>query len=144
MARDGDLPRPCLQLLIYPSLDLSSTQDSYQRVVEGFPLTTTTMRWFRNAYIRNEADIVDWHASPLRAPHLDGLCPAFVLTAAHDPLCDEAFEYVRRLTGAGVPVSHLHMNDQMHGFLTMGRIVRAAQFATEACAAALQGAWRRN
>jgi hypothetical protein len=30
-----------------------------------------------------------------------------------------------------VPVTLVHMSDQMHGFLTMGRVIRASRFALE-------------
>jgi acetyl esterase len=37
-----------------------------------------------------------------------------------------------------VSVTVVHMSDQMHGFLTMGKIVRAADTALEISAAALR------
>ena len=41
----------------------------------------------------------------------------------------------------GVPVTHLHYNDQMHGFLTMGKLIRASQAMIETMAVALRRAW---
>ena len=41
-----------------------------------------------------------------------------------------------------VPVTWLHMSDQMHGFLTMGRIIRAADTALDLAAVALRRAFR--
>jgi acetyl esterase len=141
--RDTGGPALALQLLIYPSLDMNAEQESYRREAEGYLLTTAGMLWFRNHYIRTEADMQDWHASPLLVPDVRGVAPAFVATAAHDPLCDEGFAYARRLEAAGVRVAHLHLNDQMHGFITMGRAIRAATLATNACAGALQSAFAR-
>jgi hypothetical protein len=41
-----------------------------------------------------------------------------------------------------VRVTLIHMSDQMHGFLTMGRIIRASDLALEMAAAALARAFR--
>ncbi len=141
LGRDGEVPMPCLQLLLYPATDLTATLPSYQRITEGFPLVTRTMQWFREHYIATAAEWVEWRASPLRAPSLAGTPPAFVLTVGHDPLCDEGIAYARRLDEAGVAVTHLHVADQMHGFLTMGRIIRTQSMAVAQVAAALRHAF---
>jgi acetyl esterase len=61
-----------------------------------------------------------------------------VLTAGYDPLADEGLAYAKKLEQSGVSVTVVHMSDQMHGFLTMGKIVRAADTALEISAAALR------
>ncbi len=142
MARDGTLPPLAFQLLIYPATDMAMRLPSYQRITADFPLTATTARWFRDTYIPDPARWHEWHASPLRAASLAGVAPAFVLTAGHDPLVDEGIAYARRLEHEAVRVTLLHMADQMHGFITMGRIVRAADTALVHCAAALRAGLR--
>jgi len=77
----------------------------------------------------------------LRAADLSGVAPALVLTAGNDALCDEGEAYSRRLQQAGVPVQLRHVPDQIHGFLTMGKIIQAAQPALDDIAAALRAAW---
>lgn len=126
LARDGELPPLAFQLLIYPVTDTSLTQPSYATMAEGYALTTPTMRWFRDHYLRDAADIEDWRASPLRAKSLAGVAPAYVISAAYDPLCDEAVDYAHRLQQEGVPVTHRHLPDQMHGYVSMGRMIPAA------------------
>jgi acetyl esterase len=59
------------------------------------------------------------------------------LTAGYDPLADEGMAYARKLEDNGVPVTFVHMSDQMHGFLTMGRVIRASDFALEMAGMAL-------
>lgn len=142
MARDGALPGLAFQLLVYPATDMAMRYPSYQRITADFPLTATTARWFRDLYIPDPARWTEWHASPLRAASLAGVAPAFVLTAGHDPLVDEGVAYAQRLEHEGVRVALLHMADQMHGFITMGRIVRAADLALLHCAAALRAGLR--
>ena len=141
MARDGTLPPICLQLLIYPATDFAATSDSYRRITEGYPLTAPTMHWFRALYLRGEADWDDWRASPSRAATLSGTAPAMVITCAHDPLCDEGIAYAKRLEAEGVRVLHTHFSDQIHGFLTMGKLIKAANIAHDLSAAALRLAW---
>jgi acetyl esterase len=143
MARDGDLPALCYQLLIYPVTDLTGSQLSFQRIAQGLPLTTATMLWFREHYVRSEADHKDWRASPLHASDLAGTPPAFVLTVSHDPLADEGILYAKRLERAGVRVTHLHMSDQIHGFITMGKLVRAATTTLATMAAHMRDTFAR-
>jgi acetyl esterase len=141
MARDAYLPPIAFQLLIYPVTDMGMGHESYQRITEGYPLVASTMKWFIDHYLPSPADVADWRASPLRAAALAGAAPAMVVTCAHDPLCDEGVEYARRLDREGVPVTHLHYNDQMHGFLTMGKLIRASQSLIDTMAVALKRAW---
>ena len=91
----------------------------------GLALTAGSARWFRDRYLPVAADRENWRASPLLAPSFAGVPPAFVLTVGHDPLVDEGRAYAEALNGAGVRVQHLHVNDQMHGCLTMTGIMRA-------------------
>lgn len=141
MGRDGGLPAPGFQLLLYPVTDLMATAPAYERFTEGYPLTAATMRWFIGHYAPDAAQRVDWRGSPLRAASLAGAAPAFVMTCGHDPLVDEGIAYARRLDREGVPVTHLHVADQMHAFLTMGRFIPAADTTLRQAAAALRGHW---
>jgi acetyl esterase/lipase len=61
-------------------------------------------------------------------------------TRTCDPLRDEGRAYARRLEQDGVRVTHLHFADQMHGFLSHGRIVRAGNTALDMATAALRWA----
>ncbi len=142
MARDGAFAAPCFQWLVYPAVDMTASLPSYERVTEGFILTTATMKWFRDQYLGSEAQQYDWRASPLRAASLAGLPPALVLTCHWDPLCDEGTLYAQRMASEGVRVQHVHMNDQMHAFLTMGKFIGASDMAIRHGALALRDAWR--
>jgi len=140
VARDHARPPLRFQLLLYPATDFVTSDDPQRERFEGFPLNVVTMNWFRDHYLRNSGDYGDWRASPLRAPDLRGLPPAYVLTVGFDPLHVEGERYARRLREAGIPVQHRHVERQMHGFLTMGKIIAAAKPATEDAAAAVKAA----
>jgi acetyl esterase len=141
MARDGGLPWLCFQMLLYPSVEMSMRHASYRRDFSRLPLNAEAVRYFHNHYLRDESDQADWRASPLRASVFKGLAPAFILTAGYDPLRDEGAEYAALLEQNDVPTTFVHMSDQMHGFLTMGRIIRAADTALELAATALKRAF---
>jgi acetyl esterase len=137
-ARDRGGPELVFQLLIYPSTDMRMGWPSLDRHAEQLPLTRAGMRWFINHYLRGAADKSDWRASPLTAASLQGLPPALVITASHDPLGDEGQAYAEALRKAGVAVRHERFEGQIHGFVTMGRIISDAGRAIAVSAAALK------
>jgi acetyl esterase len=141
LARDKRAPRVSCQLLIYPATDAAMRHDSVARYAEGYVLTRATMRWFYEQYLRTPDDAADWRVSPLLAPDLSRLPPAYVLTAGYDPLCDEGDAYAARLAAAGVPVTHRRSAGQVHGFVTNGKVIRAAETALDEIAAFLQDVW---
>jgi acetyl esterase len=138
LARDRGMPSLRYQLLLYPPVDFAGRHESHARFAEGYLLTTATMRWFSEQYLPGPEDVANWCASPLQAADLAGLPPAYVLTAGFDPLCDEGAAYAERLREHGVAVRHRHVADQIHGFLLMGRMVRAALSELDRAAAALR------
>ena len=138
MARDDKVPQIVFQLLLYPGTDMSMSQPSYQRDFSKFPLSIEACRYFMEHYLRDEDDKADWRASPLRAPNFKGLVPALILTAGYDVLADEGLAYAKKTEESGGSVTLIHMSDQIHGFLTMGRIIRAADTALDISAAALR------
>ncbi len=129
------------QILIYPVTDLAMTHGSYARVTDGFPLVNRTMVWFIDHYLRNDADKYDWRASPLRAASLAGTAPATVIVAAHDPLADESQAYAKRLEQDGVLVTSHYFSGQIHGFVSMGKMLRGAEMAVRTAALALRLTW---
>ena len=135
-------PRLRLQLLIYPAVDFVEPRDSHRRFGEGFGLTATGMQWFGRQYLPNHEHAQDWRASPIRAQSLAGLPPAWVLTAGHDPLCDEGEEYAAKLKAAGVPTTLRQFPGQIHGFFGMGRLIAESHTALTEAAQALAAALR--
>lgn len=125
-ARDLGGPPIGGQVLVYPVTDLAMTHASHQDPETGVLLTHVLMRWFRDHYLAEPAQIDDWRASPLRMAKLKDLPPAFVLTVGADPLHDEGEEFATRLKAAGVAVTHVDYPGQFHAFITMGRILPKA------------------
>jgi acetyl esterase len=139
-ARDaGDLPI-AYQLLIYPATDQHRTMPSHTTNGQGYVLTTDTMDYFTGHYIADAAQYKDWRASPLLHPDLNTLPPALVLTAGYDPLRDEGAAYAERLTSAGNLATYVCFERQIHGFITMGKVLDEANGAVALCAAELKRA----
>ncbi|PZV35564.1 alpha/beta hydrolase [Mesorhizobium kowhaii] len=139
LSRDGLALSLAAQILIYPNTDARQTADSYRRFGDGLGLTATTMAWFRDHYVQTSDDIVDWRVSPLLAPDLAGVAPAFVALAGCDILADEGAAYAERLQAAGVPLVLRQWAGQIHGFVSMGRHIPAARQAVAEAVAA----WRQ-
>ncbi|MEP7119377.1 MAG: alpha/beta hydrolase [Byssovorax sp.] len=126
----GDARRPALAALLYPSVDATCASASHRELGEGYYLTEKTIRWYRDHYLGNDpARRLDPDASPLFAPDLAGAPPSLVVSAAFDPLRDEAIAYAARLREAGVPVREDRVAGMIHGFLNAG-LSRGAKEAT--------------
>jgi len=130
--------RPRFQLLIYPGTDVHSESWSRSAFAHGFVLDQPTIDWFLRNYLQG-ADGDDWRCSPLRAPDLSGLPPAFVATAGFDPLRDEGEAYAERMRAAGVDVELRRYPSLVHAFLHLTKIV-AAREAVDEMAGALRAA----
>ena len=118
--------RPMFQLLIYPAVDMRRQHASHRDFADGYVLTAASIDWFLAHYLRGPQDLTDVRASPLLAPDLRGLPPAYIATAGFDPLRDEGNEYAQRLQAAGVPVQLQCHDSLVHGFVSLTDGIEAA------------------
>ena len=132
------------QLLIYPATDMRAVAPSHRSNGQGYLLTADSIAWYRGHYMTGEASWSDWRASPLLASDLSRLPPALVLTAGFDPLRDEGRQYADALSVAGNRVQYVCFERQIHGFITMGRVIDEANSALALCAAVLRSALRAS
>ncbi len=143
-ARDRGTPYLAFQLLIYPATELHGGTPSHRENAEGYLLTRDAIEWFRDHYLRSDADVSHPDASPLLALSLDDLPPAFIITAAFDPLRDEGEAYAARLQEAGVPVILKRYEGMIHGFFNLGHVLDQGRQAIEDCAAELRRVLHRT
>ena len=105
------------QLLIYPALDMTASRPGLVDY-RGPGMTPDDCRLLAATYLAGK-DPRTPEASPILAPDLAGLPPAFVLTVEHDALRDEGCAYAERLRSAGVPVRHVDVPGHVHGSLSI-------------------------
>ncbi|MGV9817021.1 alpha/beta hydrolase [Nocardia xishanensis] len=115
-------PAPALQLLLYPSADLTESRTASDELfAEGFYLTEHDRQWCRGHYLSGavNSDGADPRTSPALAEDLSGLPPTVLISAAFDPLRDEDEAYAGALRAAGNHVVLQRMPGLIHGFLNM-------------------------
>ena len=139
--RDAGASAPLLQLLIYPATDMRAIAPSHKSNGQGYMLTADSIHYFRGHYVPDSAHWSDWRVSPLLAGDLKRLPPALVLTAGFDPLRDEGLQYADALSAAGNAVQYLCFERQIHGFITMSRVLDEAYTAVALCGHALRKAF---
>ncbi len=118
MARDRGGPALAAQLLLYPMLAADFDTESYRLYGKGFYNPRPALQWYWDQYLPSPSDRTHSYASPLHAD-LEGLPPAVVVIAGHDPLRDEGVAYADALTAAGVRTVRCDFDGGVHGFMTM-------------------------
>ena len=114
--RDEQGPRITLQLLEVPALDLTLSLPSHETYGTGYGLHVADVRRLGPLYLSSPDQATNPYASPLLAPDLSGLPPAYVMSAEYDMLRDDGERYVERLREAGVPATfslqpgHVHFS----------------------------------
>ena len=140
LARDAGI-RLALQLLFYPGCAAHQDTLSHKKFAEGFLLEEAQITWFFNQYIRSPADRDDWRFSPLNAPDVDSVAPAWIGLAECDPLVDEGVMYADKLRAARVAVDLEIYRGVTHEFIKMGRVIPEARKAHRDAARALGDAF---
>ena len=113
------------------------------RACENGPIwTRSDASWSWQHYLAKPEDGDHPYASILRAPDLQGLPPAIIVTAGCDPLRDEAEAYGARLRNAGVVVSARRYEGMPHGFLGFPAL-ESTRRALDEMAIDLQTFWGR-
>ncbi len=102
MARDRGGPALAAQVLVAPMLDPTLTSRSMQHDAANASRSQGECCACYRAYLPNAADRLHPYAAPASCSRLAGLPPALILTAAGDPLRDEAETYGAKLIAAGV------------------------------------------
>lgn len=129
--RTRRMPRPVLQLLIYPGLDFVSETASMRDFADAFPLTSETLEYFIANYLPPGVDPSDPRLSPGRTQDLTGLPPALIYTAGFDMLLDQGEAYAERLHQAYIKASYTRFDTLPHGFVAFPSATRAAEAAVQ-------------
>jgi acetyl esterase len=133
--RDRPAKAPVIaQLPFYPAADMSQEYPSYSEFADGYLLTRDSMEWFNAAY---QAEVSHIRTSPL-VGDLAGMPPAVVVTASLDPIRDQGRAYAAALAKAGVPVVFREAKGNIHGFITLRKVIPSSVGDVASALAALK------
>lgn len=121
--------KPRALALIYPCTDLTMSSPSHSDFAEGYLLTRASLLWFRQQYLPTNIEPSDPRVSPLHGPVISGLKDALVITAGYDPLRDEGRAFAEKLRAENVRTQYECYQSMIHGFITMGGQIPAAEEA---------------
>ena len=114
------------QVLVYPATHMFSKYESKNKY-EGLILNKKLMMWFESHYcpknIRKKY-INDSRLSPIKNKKMKGMPDTLIVLAECDPLYDEGLLYGKKLKENNIKVEIKVYKGLMHGFLTMGGIVK--------------------
>lgn len=116
MARDTGLPMPKAQMLLYPFVDRRMNTESCRLYTDTPMCNTEDMHKYLNMYVKGLDTAQIPYLSPIEAPSLSGLPPAYVEVAQYDCLHDEGVEYAKALEQFGVSVELHEIEGAMHGY----------------------------
>jgi acetyl esterase len=120
-ARDGGLPAPALQMLLYPVTDDRLRTASMRAFTDTPAWDAPNCVHMWNHYLGpvERRGNVSPYAAPGRATDLSGLPDAYVMTAELDPLRDEGAHYARALADAGASTELHCLAGAFHAFDTL-------------------------
>ncbi|HEV7205154.1 MAG TPA: alpha/beta hydrolase [Jatrophihabitans sp.] len=143
MARDRGGPAIALQVLIYPSTDISREYPSEHENATAPILQLADHRNVPGLYLSGERrDPADPYVSPLCAADHSGLPRALVQTAEFDLLRDQGIAYADALGAAGVEVEQTTYAGAVHGYISLPGVVPAAGPALAEAVRAIRSALR--
>jgi acetyl esterase len=127
-------------ILIYPVLGANTETASYLRNADAPCLTRGEMQFYLEAFLGKPGSPAwsDEKAVPLIVRTVEGLPPAFITVAEHDPLFDDGVMFHEKLVSAGIPstlrreplLAHSYMRARHHSAVAMDgfqAIVQALQ-----------------
>jgi acetyl esterase len=97
-----------------------------------FLVSNDDLRWSMRHYLGDGwSRVSDPEALPIHASReqLQGLPPAFIITAGLDPLRDTGQQYAEALQSAGVEAESVSYEGVTHGFFGLGAVVNEAKQA---------------
>jgi acetyl esterase len=120
-------------VLVYPFLDPQARYGSYALgAASGFD--PREAEWYWQQYARSPEDLAHPDLAPLLSDSLGTLPPTLVVTAEHDPLCDEGEHLAALLADAGVDVTGVRYLGQVHGFWRHAAFPASEQLIRHTCA----------
>lgn len=125
-------------LLFYGAFGLRDSRSYRLFGSERYGLSQRDMRFYREALVRDEADLCDPRIDLVSAD-LSGLPPVYLAAAALDPLLDDSLVLTEQLAAGGAAPLLKVYRGMLHGFLHYSRSVALAEQALDEAGAWLAG-----
>lgn len=132
MARDRGGPTIALQLLEIAGTDLTKSSSAWRNPQPEHDVTREMDLAMVDLYLSSLAERAHPYASPLFAPDVAGLAPAYFMNAEFDPRRDECEAYTARLHDAGVQAVSRTMPGHVHGSMSLPDWQSAREWRAEA------------
>ena len=138
--RDLGLPQVKAMLLIYPVLGANIDTPSYHRNANAPGLSRAEMMFYLTSFLGPEGSPAwsDEKALPLLATSLEGLPPAFITVAGHDPLNDDGVMFHERLLREGIRSELRNEPALAHSYMRARNHSAVAKHAFDAIVQALK------
>jgi acetyl esterase len=131
-----------IQVLLCPNLDAQMASASWLKFGTGDSVGSLAQMAANFRYfLADGLDRTSSRVSPLQADNVEGVAPAFIVTANFDPLRDEGEAYVQKLRAANISVEHAHYPEMLHGFAVQAGVIYAGKIVIAQTATALQKAF---
>ena len=122
-----------LQILVYPATIFAADFIS-KKEFDGLILSKNLLSWFEDNYVPKSVRkkyINCWKLSPGKAKSFRSLPSSFIALAECDPLYDEGFYLSEQLKKNANDLETVIFKGQIHGFLTMDKIIKDADLLIE-------------
>jgi acetyl esterase len=137
-------PKLAFQLLWYPAVTADQSLPSFIENADAPILDRDVIDAFLAWYVpdtdMSDPTTLPVTLAPANAADFSGLPPAYIGSAEHDPLRDDAALYAALLNAAGVPASLSNEPTLVHGYVSFALLIPAAAEATNRGLATLKGA----
>jgi len=115
--------KAAFQVLIYPVVDGNLATPSVADMPGDAVLPTEVLDFFLSSYLGSWANKNDPRFSPIFGTGFVDLPEAYILTGGFDPLVDDGKAYADKLEAAGVAVTRKFYPGQIHGFISLSKVI---------------------
>jgi len=122
LVRKGGV-KAAFQVLIYPVVDGNLVSRSIADMPNDPILSADVLDYFLSSYSGDWTHKNDPLFSPLFGKDFSALPETYILTGGFDPLVDDGKAYADKLKNAGVSVTHAFFPGQIHGFISVTKVI---------------------